>query len=348
MAHPDKMHPDSRLLASIAQRRLAVVGDCMLDRFLWGQVDRISPEAPVPVVRLDRESASLGGAANVAANIRALGAAVTLVSVCGPDPTAERLRGLLTAAGIGADGLLELDDRPTTVKTRVIAHSQQVVRTDREIDTPLSPADTERLVERLVALGPFDGVVLSDYGKGVLTRRALGAVIAEARRHESVVVVDPKQGDYSQYRGVTSLTPNQKEAAQACALLIRDREELDAAGRRLLERTEARAVLITRGEQGMALYERGGGSHHLLTEATDVYDVTGAGDTVIAVYTSALAAGASFVAAAALANRAAGIAVRELGTVAVTADQIAAELDSIPGDADEGTRENSPEDGHRE
>jgi D-beta-D-heptose 7-phosphate kinase/D-beta-D-heptose 1-phosphate adenosyltransferase len=329
-------HPDKELLTRIAGRRLAVVGDCMLDRFLWGQVDRISPEAPVPVVRLERESASLGGAANVAANIRALGAEVTLISVCGRDPAADRLRELLAGGGIATDGLVAVDERPTTVKTRVIAHSQQIVRTDREQDDPLPDTVTDELCGRLRELGPFAGVVLSDYGKGVLTTVSLPAFIGEGRR-EGVVVVDPKQGDYSQYRGVTSLTPNQKEAGQACALVIKGREELDVAGRQLLARTAAEAVLITRGEHGMALYEKSGGAHHLPTEATEVFDVTGAGDTVIAVYTAALAAGASFVEAAGLANRAAGLAVRELGTAAITAADILAERgarqERKPGDA---------------
>ena len=310
------------IIAGFAGRRLAVVGDSMVDRFIWGRVDRISPEAPVPVVRLERETVKLGGAANVAANIRALGAEVVLHAVCGRDGAAAQLRGLLAEHGIDAAGLVEASDRPTTVKTRIIAHNQQVVRTDREDDRPADAALVERLLAGFGGGGRYDAVVISDYGKGLLTDDALAALVAKGRELGVPVVVDPKRGDYSQYRGATSLTPNQKEAEQACALVIRSEESLRQAGRTLLERTAAEAILITRGEHGMALYLRDGSEHHLPTEATTVYDVTGAGDTVIAAYTTALAAGASFADAAFLSNHAAGVAVRELGTTAVTADQL--------------------------
>jgi rfaE bifunctional protein kinase chain/domain len=310
------------IIDGFAGRRLAVVGDSMVDRFLWGRVDRISPEAPVPVVRLERETVKLGGAANVAANIRALGADVVLYALCGQDEAAASLRGLLAEHAIDDAGLVDADDRPTTIKTRIIAHNQQVVRTDREDDSPASDALVERLLARFTAGGAFDGVVISDYGKGLLTDGALAALIARGRELGAPVVVDPKRGDYAQYRGATSLTPNQKEAEQACALVIREEGDLRRAGRTLLERTAADAVLITRGEHGMALFQKDGAEHHLPTEATTVYDVTGAGDTVIAAYTTALAAGASFADAAFLSNHAAGVAVRELGTAAVTADQL--------------------------
>jgi len=312
--------------------RLAVVGDSMVDRFLWGHCDRISPEAPVPVVRLERESVKLGGAANVAANIRALGARVVLVGVCGEDDLSGALRRRLREVGIEDAGLVPLADRPTTVKTRIIAQNQQIVRADREDARPVAGEDAARLLDRVQALGPFDGFVLSDYGKGVLTDTTLRAVIERGRKAGAPVVVDPKTGDYSQYRGATSLTPNQREAGLACALPITDATSLGRAGRILLERTDAEAVLITRGEHGMALYQRDGQEHHIATEATEVYDVTGAGDTVIAAYTTALVAGADFVAAARLANRAAGIAVRELGTAQVTAAEILTA--AVPEDAD--------------
>lgn len=318
------------LIAAIASRRLAVIGDSMVDRFLWGRVDRISPEAPVPVVRLERETVKLGGAANVAANIRALGAQVVLFGICGQDEAAGQLTGLLTERGIDASGMVATDRRPTTIKTRIIAHHQQVVRADREDDRPADARLLEALVERLERAGDFDGIILSDYGKGVLTDAALDAFIGDGRRRGVPIVVDPKRGDYSQYRGVTSLTPNQKEAEQACTLAITGERTLRAAGRTLLERTQAEAVLITRGEHGMALFERAGAEHHLPTRATTVFDVTGAGDTVIAVYTAALAAGAAFADAAQLANHAAGVSVRELGTAAVTADQLRAALAQDP------------------
>ncbi len=319
------------IVDDLAGRRLAVIGDSMVDRFLWGRVDRISPEAPVPVVRIERETAKLGGAANVAANIRALGAEVVLFGVCGEDEAARRLRDLLAGHGIDAGGLVAVADRPTTIKTRVLAHNQQVVRTDREDDRPVAARVLEELADRLARNGSFDGFVLSDYGKGVLTDSALAAFIDDAGGRGVPVVVDPKRGDYSQYRGVTSLTPNQKEAEQACATVIESEDGLRAAGRTLLERTAAEAVLVTRGEHGMTLFEKDGDEHHLVTEATTVYDVTGAGDTVVAVYTAALAAGAAFADAARLANHAAGLAVRELGTATVTADQLRAALQEAAG-----------------
>ncbi len=318
--------PDPSIIATFGKRRLAVIGDSMLDRFLWGKVDRISPEAPVPVVKLDRETRKLGGAANVAANIRALGAEVVLFGLNGEDEAGAWMNELLVERGIDSQGMVVAKDRPTTIKTRIIAHNQQVVRTDREDDSPVEGKYVDQLLQRLKSMGPFDGYVLSDYGKGVLTDDALMQCIALAQNAGSPIIVDPKKGDYSQYKGVTSLTPNQKEAEQACALAITGEASLTKAGMLLLKRTAAEAVLITRGEHGMALFGKDGRQHHLPTEASHVFDVTGAGDTVISVYTTALAAGADFALAASLANHAAGVAVREVGTVAVTAEQLRSAL----------------------
>jgi len=312
----------SDIIDGFSGLRLAVVGDAMVDRFLWGEVDRISPEAPVPVVRLREETVKLGGAANVAANVRALEADVTLVAACGTGETSRILSGLLADRGISDAGLLRVEGRRTTMKTRILAHNQQIVRADVEDDGALGESERGEIVSRLQALGPFNGVVLSDYGKGVLPEPVLREVIEWARDTGAAVVADPKNGDYTQYRGVTSLTPNQKEAGQATALTITDHASLTRAGMILAERTDAEAVLITRGEHGMALFERDGGEHHLPTEATNVFDVTGAGDTVIAVYTAALASGADFLCAANLANHAAGLAVRELGTVSIRASAL--------------------------
>ncbi|HPF35028.1 MAG TPA: D-glycero-beta-D-manno-heptose-7-phosphate kinase [Candidatus Krumholzibacteria bacterium] len=311
-----------KILDRFADLRLLVVGDAMVDRFLWGEVHRISPEAPVPVVRLRRETAKLGGAANVAANLRALGARTDLIAVAGTGETSKILAGLLEEEGIDASGLVRIPDRRTTLKTRIIAHQQQVVRADVESDEALSASEQDEMLTRFRDGGPYDGVILSDYGKGVLTDAFLRTLIDACAEAGTPVVIDPKRGDYSQYRGCTSITPNQKEAAAATAIGIFDPDSLQRAGRTLLDRVGCACVLITRGEHGMALYERDGDEHHLPTEAREVFDVTGAGDTVIAVYTAALAAGASFLEAANLANHAAGLAVRELGTVAVTADQI--------------------------
>lgn len=326
MNAPDKPLDSASILAGIAGRRLAVVGDAMLDHFVWGSVDRISPEAPVPVVRVREETWKLGGAANVAAGIRALGAGARFLGLCGNDEAAATLRRLLAERGIDAGGLVADPARPTTLKTRILAHSQQVCRTDREHDGDIDAGGVAALVQGLRAGGPFDAIVLSDYGKGVLTAASLPALMAAAREAGAPVVVDPKRGDYAKYRGATSLTPNQREAEQACGHAITGPADLGRAGRKLLDLTGADAVLITRGEHGMALYEKGGAEHHLPAAATTVYDVTGAGDTVIAVYTACLAAGATHLEAARLANHAAGLAVRELGTAAVTLDQLRAVL----------------------
>jgi D-beta-D-heptose 7-phosphate kinase/D-beta-D-heptose 1-phosphate adenosyltransferase len=315
-------HRNLEIIARLGDLRLAVVGDAMVDRFLWGEVDRISPEAPVPVVRLRRETVKLGGAANVAANIRALGADVELFAASGTGETSRTLAGLLDERKIAAAGLLRVDGRRTTLKTRIIAHHQQVVRADVEADAALDGGHREELLRRLRERGPFDAVVISDYGKGVLTDDVLHEVIGMGAAAGTPVIVDPKNGDYAQYRGCSSLTPNQKEAGAATAIDIVDPDSLQRAARTLLERTGARALLVTRGEHGMALFE-GADEHHLPTEARDVFDVTGAGDTVVAVYTAALAAGATFLEAANLANHAAGLAVAELGTAAISAAQLA-------------------------
>jgi rfaE bifunctional protein kinase chain/domain len=332
MASRDKTSAGAQdVIGRMQGRRLAVVGDCMVDRFVWGSVDRISPEAPVPVVRIREETFKLGGAANVAAGIRALDVDVVLCGLCGRDDAAEHLRRLLGERGIDPSGLVADERRPTTIKTRIIAHNQQVCRTDREDDSAVDADVVQRLLAQLDGAGAVDGIIISDYGKGLLTDAALAAVIAFARERGVPVVADPKRGDYAKYRGVTSLTPNQKEAEQATGVAIRDAASLREAGRRLLEATACDALLITRGEHGMALFEAGGDEHHLDTQATTVYDVTGAGDTVIAVYTAALAAGAPFAMAADLANHAAGLAVRELGTAAVTAVQLRAAMKGAAG-----------------
>jgi D-beta-D-heptose 7-phosphate kinase/D-beta-D-heptose 1-phosphate adenosyltransferase len=312
-----------KILGRISGKRLAIVGDCMVDRFLWGKVERISPEAPVPVVRLEKETVKLGGAANVASNIRSLGAEPILFGVLGPDEAAEILQSLLNERGIPSEGMVSLTGRPTTLKTRIIAHHQQVVRADAEDDSPLKSEQQQKLLQRVEDLGPFDGIILSDYGKGIFTQKTLERIIDFARATTTPITVDPKNGDFRKYRGVTSLTPNQREAELACGLSITDQHSIAEAGRQILARTESAAVLITRGEHGMALYESDGSSHHLPTEATEVFDVTGAGDTVIATYTAALVAGASFLQAANLANHAAGVVVRELGTAAISTSDIA-------------------------
>lgn len=328
-------YPGGSHLNSISEARLEeilsrferlcflVVGDCMLDRYVWGVVDRISPEAPVPVVRTTGESVRLGGAGNVAANLVALGARVHLLGVSGRDPAAELLREALEARGIDAGGLLVDELRPTTVKERVIAQSQQVVRIDREGRDEIPAALATRLgdsAERV--LGDVDGVIVSDYAKGVVSPALVARLIAAARGADRFLAVDPKVSNFASYAGASLVTPNQGEAARAAGIAITDDESLHRAGAALLDVVGAEAVLITRGEQGMSLFERGGGSTHLGTVAREVFDVTGAGDTVISTFVLAVGAGASLTEAAILSNHAAGAVIRDIGAATITADEL--------------------------
>jgi D-beta-D-heptose 7-phosphate kinase/D-beta-D-heptose 1-phosphate adenosyltransferase len=313
-------------------RRIAVLGDLMLDHYLWGRVDRISPEAPVPVVEIERETHSLGGAGNVAANLSRLGARPVLFSVVGRDEDGERL--VRTLAERGVDGTLLTRDpgRPTTIKTRIIAHSQQVVRADRESRAELAgkPLETllavmERELPRCAAL------IVSDYGKGVIHPGVLSVAMALARRAGIPVCVDPKESHIDSYRGVTILTPNQHEAGYVQGRRIVDQASLEEVGWGLLRRLEADAVLVTRGAEGMSLFEKSGRYTHLPTVAREVYDVTGAGDTVVSVVALALAAGADFPSACMLSNHAAGIVVGEIGTASCGRDQLIASIEAAAG-----------------
>jgi D-beta-D-heptose 7-phosphate kinase/D-beta-D-heptose 1-phosphate adenosyltransferase len=315
------------IVARFAGRRILVLGDLMLDRYLWGRVDRISPEAPVPVVEVERESLALGGAGNVAANLQALGAEPVLVAVVGEDDDGARLLETLTARGVATRGVVRDRSRPTTVKTRIVAHAQQVVRADREARADLSGAALDALLERLDAgLAGCEGMVVSDYGKGVITPRTLERALGSARRHRLTVSVDPKESHIDAYRGVSILTPNQHEAGYMQARRIVDDVSLREVGWGLQKRLDAEAVLVTRGPEGMSLFEKGGRYTDLPTVAREVYDVTGAGDTVVSVVAIALAAGADYPTASTLANHAAGVVIREVGTAACTPAQLLASL----------------------
>ncbi len=319
-----------RLLACLKrfpQARLLVVGDVMLDQFIWGRVERISPEAPVPVVEVVRESFHLGGAANVAANVAALGGQVSVCGIIGNDLDGRRTLAALAEAGVGADGIVRSKQTPTVSKTRIVAHHQQVVRVDRE-QRQQTPADKQRLRAYLRrAAADFDAIILSDYGKGVLDEESLAELGAMARARGTRLVVDPKRRNYPHYRGITLATPNAAETAEAAEVdLAGGDTALAEAGRRLLERWQAQAILITRGEHGMTLVEPGRSLRHFPTTSRQVYDVTGAGDTVVATCTLALASGASLAEAAQLANHAAGIVVAKLGTATASADELAAAL----------------------
>ena len=313
------------LLANMRRRRVLVVGDVMLDEFLWGRVSRISPEAPVPVVEVVRQSFHLGGAGNVAANVRSLGGLATLVCTIGDDSGGAHVRDAVERAGVDSRLVVSASGRPTTVKTRIVAHQQQVVRADREDSSDVDARTRTAILDALrEELGRCDALVISDYQKGVVTAALLKRLLPLARHVP--VLVDPKLLHFRLYRGVTVVTPNQLEAEQATGVRLRDEAALAAAGARILRMLRCRAALVTRGEQGMSLFEHGKLPLHVPTAAREVFDVTGAGDTVIATLGLALAAGASLPEAAMLANAAAGVVVGKLGTAQATPDEVKGSL----------------------
>ncbi|MCC6319316.1 MAG: D-glycero-beta-D-manno-heptose-7-phosphate kinase [Gemmatimonadaceae bacterium] len=320
--------PRSRLqelLHGMRARRVAIIGDAMLDVYLRGDVDRISPEAPVPVVRVRERRYALGGAANVAQNVAASGAEGTLVAAVGRDASAERLRAMLREIGSDDRALLSVQ-RPTTTKTRLVARSQQVVRFDEEEDGDLEAPDLERLLSALMAeVAMSDALVLEDYNKGVLVPSVIEAAIAAARARGIPVIVDPKYRNFFHYRGATIFKPNRRELESALGASVR----LEDAGTlpATLARLGAEYLLLTLGERGMALVSSGGAVDHISSTAREVYDVVGAGDTVTAYLATSLAAGATALEAAVVANLAAGVEVGKLGAATVTPDEILAAFD---------------------
>ena len=308
---------------SFRGRKVVVLGDLMLDHFIWGTVSRISPEAPVPVVRVTRESYHLGGAGNVVNNLAALGAAAVPVGVIGKDDPGRRLLEAIGSLGAPREGVVEAANRATTKKTRIVAHSQQVVRFDREEDGPLDAEVVRRLLDAArAALRGAAALVVSDYEKGTVSASLLAEILPEAQRAGIPVVVDPKPALYEAYRPITAITPNVTEASQMSGIRIRDEADAERAAEAILKTLACRAVLLTRGEKGMLLCEAGAKPERIPTAAREVYDVTGAGDTVVAVFVLSLAAGASMREAATLANAAAGIVVAKVGTATVTPEEL--------------------------
>ncbi len=308
------------------EKRVMVIGDAMLDEWIWGAVTRISPEAPVPVVAVTDHSFTLGGAGNVANNLRALDARVAFVATVGKDPFADQVRRLLRDEGVNDEWLIEVDDRPTTRKTRVVAHNQQVVRADWESVASLSAPDRDLLCRRVREhAAECDAVILSDYAKGLI-----GRDVVEAALECPLVLADPKPQNLDCFIGLTCVAPNASEASAATGIPIVDEASLEAAGSRLLERLRCRYVVITRGEHGMALFGSEGERLAIPSVARTVFDVSGAGDTVIAVLALALAAGAPIELGMQLANFAAGAVVEKLGTATAGADEIVALVEHGP------------------
>ena len=315
------------VLDRIRTARVLVVGDVMLDRYWSGRASRLSPEAPVPVVALDKVTEIPGGAANVAANIAGLGAAVILAGVTGADGSGEALRRSLQAHNISDKALVACDSRQTTTKTRVLVHNQQIARIDDETRDALAECDDDELCGRIrAAIGDVHAVVVSDYAKGCLTERVLDAVLESASAAGKPVIVDPKSRDLSRYNGATLLTPNLFEALNAAGMGDRDEEHAAEAANEILSRVKVDSVLITLGEHGMKLFQRGMPEAHFPSFARQVFDVTGAGDTVVAVLAAALAAKASLSSAISLANIAAGLAVEKVGTSVIGVDELRAVL----------------------
>ncbi len=319
-----------KLIRRFAGTRVLVIGDLMLDEFVWGDVSRISPEAPVPIVRVRRQEARPGGAGNVVSNVVALGGRAATCGFLGTDGAGRALSVALRTAGGDLDGVIASTRLPTTSKTRVIAHHQQVVRFDRDADDhDPGPALRRRLLAWVTRHARrFPVIVVSDYGKGVVTPELLDELARLRARHGFAYVIDPKRRNFGHYRGASLVKPNVMEASAAAGVEIEDRATLAEAGRRLLERWQADCVLISRGEAGMTLFKARSAARHFPTAAHEVYDVTGAGDTVLAACALALAAGGTFEEAAILANHAAGVVVGKIGTATASARELSRALES--------------------
>ena len=311
--------------------RILVAGDLMLDEYVWGEVDRISPEAPVQIVSVQSENYTLGGAGNVVNNLVSLGAKVSVAGVIGDSSDGERLLQKFTELGADTRGIIKESGRRTTRKTRIIAAHQHVLRIDRETRKEISAQVLDKLTEFAEKIIPeTDGILISDYGKGVLTNPLLSKLIASARKHKKISVADPKGTDFKKYAGVSVLTPNKKEAATASGIEIKDESLLMKSGNMLLENTGIENLLITCGKDGMVLFEPNKPPYKIRAEARLVYDVSGAGDTVVAVLGLALASGLSLAAASELANTAAGIVVGKVGTATVSREELSAAWNKCP------------------
>lgn len=300
-----------------------VIGDLMVDEYIWGNVSRVSPEAPVPLVSVTSESLRLGGAGNVVNNIHTLGGKVLLAGIVGNDEMGRKVIHDLHKMGLETKGVIVEPERVTTVKTRIIAQHQQVVRYDREITRPIHPENIQQILSLLEGgINELDAVLVSDYGKGVICEPLMERVRSLTQRAGKILAVDPKVKNFPLFREVTIITPNHYEAAEATGRWIMSEEDLMTVGRTLLQRLQVQSVLITRGEKGMTLFQHNGEVIHIPTMAKEVYDVTGAGDTVISVLTLAMASGATAKEAAILSNIAAGIVVGEIGTATIKASEL--------------------------
>ncbi len=313
------------IISRFTGKTILVVGDVMLDEYIWGEVERISPEAPVPVMRVKNETWVPGGAANVSHNISSLGGRSVIAGVIGDDSPGRKLSALLRKNGIDARGLMIDPGRPTVTKSRILAGHQQIVRIDREVTHDLSDSLRANILKSISKMiDEIDGIILEDYAKGVINQELIRELIELAVSRNIFIVVDPNSYRQLSYRGASLVSPNYKEAVEAAGL---GREvELEELGRALIKKWGSRSVLITLGEEGMCLFEKGKKSFHIPTIAREVFDVSGAGDTVIGTVSLSLAAGAELEEAASLANSAAGVVVGKLGTATVTHEELRSAL----------------------
>ena len=312
------------IIKKFSSKKVLVVGDIMLDKYIWGNVERISPEAPVPIVEVIKETQNLGGCGNVASNITSVGGHSYVITLVGDDVYAEELRQMLKQKNVNTDGIFSDKSRPTTVKTRIIAHNQQVVRVDKESRHQLNPQLFEKIKSYVLDIkNSIDAILISDYGKGVITKSLLSFLIKLAKKLDIPITVDPKIEHFLEYKHVTVLTPNLNEATLGMRLHKKPQteQEIYDLGRKILAKLKPEAVVITRGPDGMTLFEKER-IYHIPTRAKEVYDVTGAGDTVIAILTLCLAAGADFVSSCEISNFAAGIVVGKVGTATVTKEEL--------------------------
>ncbi len=308
---------------SFEGKKIAVVGDMMLDGYFWGDVKRISPEAPVPVVEIEEEFFRFGGAANVALNILKLGGIPFPVGIIGNDEDGKKFNELLQKENINSDGIIVDSSRPTTIKTRVIAENQHIVRIDRESKTDIS-GDIENNILSVIRnkISELDAIILQDYNKGVLTKRLIKEIIKLANDHNKIITVDPKFDNFLEYKNVTVFKPNKKETENIFGIRIQSDEDIIKAGERLLDKLQSKYVLLTLGELGVALFENNNSVKRIPTKARKVADVSGAGDTVISTLTMALAANADIYTSAYLANYAGGLVCEEVGIVPVEIDKL--------------------------
>ena len=330
MVDKDKVPKLTAIINKLEQAKILTIGDIMLDEFIWGSVNRISPEAPVPVVLVKQETFMPGGSLNVAHNIKTLGGTVYPCGIVGRDLRGRMLLKMMRKEKVDCGGIVTDVARPTTLKSRIIAHSQHVVRFDRENTKEIGEEAQKKIIAFFKEkIEEIDTVIIEDYGKGVITPELLKAIVPLAKKFKKKIVVDPKDNHFSYYKGVTSITPNFKEAKKACGIQDGDEFNFEDIAKSLQEKHKLESVLLTLSEKGMLLYEKSGEATIIPTAAKEVYDVSGAGDTVIAIFSMAISVGASLKEAAELANFAAGIVVGKVGTACVSKGELEQAINSL-------------------